>query len=192
MVKKSYDLSPTIAIRAIYKPETLCYTSDKIFNLVVNALFTVVLQGGALMAGWEEELAVLLNELGVKQEEPQAHLQLRKPLHGDIKRREQFTDLFWSEENESDEDSWINDLDMMRREVDSIVSQVILLMQRGDLDTSLKEDVMVVLRALRRRLPATRQLVTASSDEAYLESASAMLHFCRIVLQLSEFATEDF
>ena len=144
------------------------------------------------MAGWEEELAVLLNELGVKQEEPQAYLQLRKPHHGDVKRREQFTDtLFWSEENESNEENWINDLDMMRREVDSIVSQVILLMQRGDLDTSLKEDVMVVLRALRHRLPSTRQFVAASSDEAYLESASAMLHFCRLVLQLSEFATED-
>jgi len=145
------------------------------------------------MAGWEEELAVLLSELGVKQEEPQTHLQLRKPLHGDVKRREQFTDaLFWGEGSESDDDGWINDLDMMRREVDSIVSQVILLMQRGDLDTSLKEDVMVVLRALRRRLPATRQSAAASSDEAYLESASAMLHFCRLVLQLSEFATEGF
>jgi hypothetical protein len=192
VTQKSYQQSPTITIRAIYKPETLCYTSDKVFKLVVNTLFAVVSQGGALMASWEEELAVLLNELGVKQEEPQAHLQLRKPLHGDIKRREQFADaLFWGEDNESDEDGWINDLDMMRREVDSIVNQVILLMQRGGLDISLKEDVMVVLRALRRRLPATRQPVAASSDEAYLESASAMLHFCRLVLQLSEFATED-
>jgi len=144
------------------------------------------------MAGWEEELAALLSELGVKQEEPQAHFQLRKPLHGDVKRREQFTDaLLWGGDSEGDDDSWINDLDMMRREVDSIVSQVILLMQRGGLDTSLKEDVMVVLRALRRRLPATRQFTANSSDEAYLESASAMLHFCRLVLQLSEFATED-
>ena len=144
------------------------------------------------MAGWEEELAVLLNGLGVKQEEPQAYLQLRKPLRGDAKRRGPFTDaLFWHEDHEDDEDGWINDLDVMRREVDSIVSQVILLMQRGDLDISLKEDVMVVLRALRRRLPATRQSAVASSDEAYLESASAMLHFCRLVLQLSEFAAED-
>ena len=145
------------------------------------------------MASWEEELAVLLSELGVKQEEPQAHLQLRKPPHGDIKGREQFTDaLFRDEERESSDDSWVNDLNVMRREVDSIVSQVILLMHRGDLDNSLKEDVMVVVRALRRRLPATRYALAASSDEAYLESASAMLHFCRIVLQLSEFATEDF
>ena len=146
------------------------------------------------MAGWEEELAVLLNELGVKQEEPQAHLQqVRKPLHGDVKGREQFADaLFWDEESEYSDDGWMNDLDVMRREVDSIVSQVILLMHRGDLDISLKEDVMVVLRALRRRLSATRYALAVSSDEAFLESASAMLHFCRLVLQLSEFATEDF
>ncbi|GER87996.1 hypothetical protein KDW_21580 [Dictyobacter vulcani] len=49
---------------------------------------------------------------------------------------------------------------------------------------------MVVLRALRRRIPMNQQSTT--SDEAYLESASAMLHFCRLALQLSEFTTEDF
>jgi hypothetical protein len=144
------------------------------------------------MAGWEEELAVLLRELGVQQEESKAHLRpTRKPMRSDVKRREQFADaLFWGGDGDDDDDEWMNDLSLMRREVDSIVSQVVLLMQRGDLDTSLKEDVMVVLRALRRRATVTQQ--AAASDEAYLESASAMLHFCRLVLQLSEFATEDF
>ena len=148
------------------------------------------------MAGWEEELAMLLRELGVKQEEPKAHLRpTRKPLRSDTRRREQSADaLFWNEdsgydEDEDDDEPWMNDLSLMRREVDSIVSQVVLLMQRGDLDLSLKEDVMVVLRALRRRATVTQQ--AATGDEAYLESASAMLHFCRLVLQLSEFATED-
>jgi hypothetical protein len=147
------------------------------------------------MAGWEEELSVLLRELGVKQEEPQAHLQpAPKPMHSDVRQREQLADaLFWEAEKESnrisEDDSWMNDLNLMRREVDSIVNQVILLMQRGDLDSTLKEDVLIVLRALRRRASVTQQ--AAASDEAYLESASAMLHFCRLVLQLSEFATED-
>lgn len=149
------------------------------------------------MAGWEEELAVLLRELGVRQEEPdEAHLRpTRKPMRSDVKRRERFADaLFWDDESgdnrADDDDTWKNDLSLMRREVDSIVNQVILLMQRGALDVSLKEDIMVVLRALRRRATVTQQ--AATSDEAYLESASAMLHFCRLVLQLSEFATEDF
>ena len=144
------------------------------------------------MAGWEEELAVLLRELGVKQEEPKPHRRsIRRPMRSDVRRREQFADaLFWDGESVADDDdAWMNDLNMMRREVDSIVSQVVRLMQRGGLDTSLKEDVMVVLHALRRRAWVTQQ--AATSDEAYLESASAMLHFCRLVLQLSEFATGD-
>lgn len=145
------------------------------------------------MAGWEDELAVLLRQLGVKQEDPQTRLQqVRKPMRSDVKRREQRVDaLLWSNDSEADDDDiWMNDLDLMRHEVDSIVSQVVLLMQRGELDTSLKEDVMVVLRALRRRVPTIQQATT--NDEVYLESASALLHFCRLVLQLSEFATEDF
>jgi len=148
------------------------------------------------MASWEEELAVLLRELGVKQEEPQNHLQqMRKPLPRDVKRREQRTDsCFLDEENELDDDDiWIQDIATMRREVDSIVSQVVLLMQRGGLEPSVKEDVMVVLRALRRHLPPTYpSALPLTSEEAYLESASALLHFCRLALQLSEFATEDF
>ncbi len=110
---------------------------------------------------------------------------------GHFIRQEQIADaLIWGDDSVVDDDTaWLNDLNMMRREVDSIVNQVVLLMQRGDLDTSLKEDVIVVLRALRRRASVTQQ--AASSDEAYLESASAMLHFCRLVLQLSEFATDD-
>ncbi len=145
------------------------------------------------MARWEEELTVLLRELGVKQEEPQARLrQTRKPMRSDVKRREQCADaLLWNDDDEVDDDDiWMDDLDTMRHEVDTIVSQVVLLMQRGDLDPSLKEDVMVVLRALRRHVPTAQP--SSIDDEAYLESASALLHFCRLVLQLSEFATEDF
>jgi hypothetical protein len=143
------------------------------------------------MAGWEEELAVLLRELGVKQEEPQAHLrQMRKPLHRDVKADACFLD---AEDGLDDDDFWVQDIATMRREVDSIVSQVVLLMQRGDLEPSVKEDVMVVLHALRRHLPSAHSSVLpSSSEEAYLESASALLHFCRLALQLSEFATEDF
>lgn len=155
------------------------------------------------MAGWEEELSVLLGELGVKQEETRPQLQqtqqIRKPRCSDTRRREQLADaLLWGADNtdseltdtpDDEDDPWIDDLDMMRREVDAIIGQVVLLMQRGDMDVTLKEDVMVVLRALRRRIPNTQQ--SSDSDEVYLESASAMLHFCRLVLQLSEFTTED-
>ena len=144
------------------------------------------------MAAWEDELSALLNELGVKQEEPQTRLRQRKPMRSDVKRRDQFADaLLWSDDSDfdDDDDPWMKDLDVMRQEVDTIVSQVVLLMQRGEMDVTLKEDVMMVLRALRRRVPNALQ--TVNNDEAYLESASALLHFCRLVLQLSEIATED-
>ncbi len=155
------------------------------------------------MASWQEELAELLRELGVTQEEPKTHLQSTRLNRSDGKHRaqthkqheqhEQSVDAFILENIAADAENytepWLDDLDLMRREVDSIVRQVIQLMQRGDLDNSLKEDVMVVLRALRRRAAVSQQ--AALSDEAYLESAASMLHFCRIIIQLSETALND-
>ena len=149
------------------------------------------------MAGWQEELAELLRELGVTQEEPKA---LPRPkgnvTRNNIKRRlrarELHTDAFldnFAASAESHAEAWESDLSQMRLEVDSIVRQVISLMQRGDLDKSVKEDVMVVLRALRRRAAVASK--TTVSDEVYLESATSLLHFCRLVLNLSEAAIED-
>jgi hypothetical protein len=157
------------------------------------------------MASWEDELVVLLRELGVTLEEPRIHLgptyihedhqQEILPLREkkDSKRQTRSTDAFiWERAGNSsidEDDAWLSDLRLMRSEVESIVIQVVRLMQHGDLDPSLKEDVMVVLRALRRRASVTQQ--AAASDAAYLEFAAAMLHFCRLVLRLSEAATED-
>ncbi|RAQ97391.1 hypothetical protein [Thermogemmatispora tikiterensis] len=152
------------------------------------------------MAGWEQELAELLRELGVTLEGAAAD----SPTHLQAKQRASYSDARQDEEESktlpvppwgddapppADEDAWLTELRLMRREVDSIVAQVIRLMQSGDLDASLKEDVMVVLRALRRR--ASPGPHAAPSDETYLEFAAAMLHFCRLVLRLSETAIED-
>jgi hypothetical protein len=59
------------------------------------------------MAGWEEELAVLLRELGVKQEESTPHLRpARRRMRSDVRRREHFADaLFWSNEADDDDDA---------------------------------------------------------------------------------------
>lgn len=160
------------------------------------------------MAGWEEELALLLQELGVTQEEPDTHSRFtskssRKATPSDGRKRSHakrhkpyIADaLRWSDMPNGDvahdeNDPWMDDLSLMRREVDSIVRQIVRLMQQEGMEPSLKEDVMVVLRALRRRAMVTQQ--AATTDEAYLESASAMLHFCRLVLQISDStATED-
>jgi len=81
------------------------------------------------------------------------------------------------------------DVGTMDHEVDVIVRQVVHLMQNGELDPSVKEDIVEVLRALRRFSAVTQQV--APGDEAYLESVSAVLRFCRLVLRLSETAIED-
>jgi len=149
------------------------------------------------MAGWQEELAELLRELGVTQEESKALPRSKgKVTRNDTKRRlrarELYTDAFLDNlaaASENHTETWETDMSQMRLEVDSIVRQVISLMQRGDLDRSTKEDVMVVLRALRRRAAIAQK--STVSDEVYLESATSLLHFCRLVLSLSEAAIED-
>jgi hypothetical protein len=162
------------------------------------------------MAGWEEELALLLRNLGVTQEEPSTHRRARRcrsggaGIHRSNPSRDAFPEedllaetafLEGSEEaEEEDEEAWLEDLDEMRREVDTIVSQVIHLMQRGELEKSLKEDVLIVLRALRRSQAAQQAAGVGDeidNEEAYLESAASMLHFCRLVLRLSEVASQD-
>ncbi len=171
------------------------------------------------MAGWEDELANLLRELRVTQEEPEefeTHQRLTQaseadfsqesfpaPRRDEVKRKVQSTDaLFWGStankgsrgdsmaDDTNADDVWMSELHLMRREVNTIVSQVVYLMQHGDLDPALKEDVLVVLRALRRRASITQQ--AAASEIAYLEFAAAMLHFCRLVLRLSEVSPDDF
>lgn len=173
------------------------------------------------MANWEKELAVLLHKLGVTEEEPirpatgfhsiesdeagspqeiphphpyeqpkRSDLNRWPRIQGTEREQERAVDrLFWrdgEEPSDDEDDAWLTDLSMMRRQVDTIVRQVIYLLQHGDYDISLKEDVMVVLRALRRRTSTT-----VMSEAAYLEFAIAMLHFCRLVLRLSEPAIGD-
>jgi hypothetical protein len=198
----SLDMHSNVS-NTIYKDDTLCYTSTKVKTChFADYCVTMRSPGGGMvskkegtsMAGWEQELAGLLRELGVTQEEPTTPPRFSsKLMHSDVKRRERNADAIFlgdiKESESADEEVWMSDLAMMRREIDSIVRQVIHLMQHGDLDPSLKEDVMVVLRALRRRSAVTQQ--AATGDEAYLESAAAMLHFCRLVLRLSETAIED-
>lgn len=155
------------------------------------------------MAGWQDELTELLGMLGVTPEEPLSqnrsqgkHSRSKNGTSDQVSPRRSYADALHpsveasilhdivSSAEEDELDPWIDDLEEMRREVDSIVRQVIRMIQHGDLDASLKEDVLAVLRALRRRATATR--LAGNGDEAYLEANTSMLHFCRIVLRLSE------
>ncbi len=151
------------------------------------------------MAGWQEELAELLRELGVASEEPQTHLHFKnRPMHSDVSWRlcsgksvEHLADALFADDTESDEaEAYMMDLGAMGREVDSIVQQVIRLTRNGELELSAKEDILEVLRALRKFSVVAQEV--APGDEAYLESVSAMLRFCRLVLRLSETTIEGF
>ena len=169
------------------------------------------------MAGWEEELAVLLRELRVGQDTPEefethwgpmqasetvfSQERFPSPRRDEGKRKVQATNAFFGGRTgskrsmgdsmaEDADDALMSELREMRGEVNTIVAQVVHLMQHGDIDPALKEDVLVVLRALRRRASITQQ--AAASETAYLEFAAAMLHFCRLVLRLSEVSFDDF
>lgn len=153
------------------------------------------------MAGWQEELAELLRELEVTQEEPQINLRSKqKPIRSDARWRlrpgrlvNPLTDVFLSNDAGNDDaEHWPTDLEAMRREVDTIVRQVIRLMQCGDLDQTLKEDVLEILRVLRKRSVLTQQADTTNEASFDLETITAILRFCRVVLCLSETAIEDF
>lgn len=152
------------------------------------------------MAGWQEELAELLRALGVTQEEPQTNFHSKhKPIRRDARWRlrpgksvNPLADTFLSDDADQDDDElWPSDLDAMRREVDSIVRQVVQLMQRGDLDYTLKEDVLEILRVLRKRSAIIQQTETSEAASLDLETITAILRFCRVVLCLSETAIED-
>src|SRR5437660_5889173 len=86
------------------------------------------------MAGWEDELAELLRELGVTQEEPKTHLrptQISEADHApgkpslrpkdEVKRQVQSAEArFWGrvDEDKAENDAWMSDLRLMRREVE--------------------------------------------------------------------------
>jgi hypothetical protein len=142
------------------------------------------------MANWQGELDELLRELGVTLEEPGAHLQPMRHYQSPLSPyTEQLILEHIAEAAEDDTEALLEDLDDMRQEVDTIVRQVIQLIQRGGLEPSLKEDVMIVLRALRNRAMLTRQ--ASEGEIASIESNAAMLHFCRIILNLSETTVEE-
>ncbi len=136
------------------------------------------------MAGWQEELAELLRELGVMQEEPQTNLRSTgKPVRRDArwhlhpgKLARDLADIPLSNDASGDEvEASLMDLGTMGREVDLIVRQVSRLTRNGDLDQPAKEDILEVLYTLRRFSAVTQQI--ASGDEAYLEFYLGSLTF---------------
>ena len=90
-----------------------------------------------------------------------------------------------------------DEVSAVRSEIEATVRRVIELAQAGKLDTSLRDDVVFVLQALTRPRPRgvqsrpRRRGVDDSSSEWQLASAAAVLHFCRIVLRLTQAAAAE-
>ena len=136
------------------------------------------------MSNWEHELEMLLNRLGVDWESlppdgPEADAagvdapDLIMTIHDDL--------VYGDWENLEDDD--LDQLGVVRREIQATVGRVARMARAGRLDSVIKDDVIFVLRALcRTRLQPEEG---ENEEEAQLATAAAILHFCRIVLRLT-------
>ena len=134
----------------------------------------------ALMANWQDELESLLTSFGVILEAP-------APAKADDSLNRYL--LAQPDQAEPLIESGI-EVVAVQSEVEATVRQVVALVRSGSIDSALREDVAFVLRALTR--PGG---VMAESGEAghamagaewNIESAAAVLRFCRIVLRLAQ------
>jgi hypothetical protein len=139
------------------------------------------------MSNWEHELETLLNRLGVRWEslspnEPGADgadADLADEARVDWLMDADLEDEDW----EAAEDDDLDQVSVVRREMQATVGRVTRMVRSGRLDSAIKDDVLLVLRALCRSQPQPDE--GESEEDAQLATAAAILHFCRIVLRLT-------
>jgi hypothetical protein len=136
----------------------------------------------ALMANWQDELETLLTSFGVILE-PSA----LEPTHAE----DSLSDYLLTQPDQSEPliEHGVEVI-AVQTEVEAMVRQVVALVRSGSIDGSLREDVAFVLRALVRPDGVTTDSGEAgraiSGAEWNIESAAAVLRFCRIVLRLAQ------
>jgi hypothetical protein len=136
----------------------------------------------ALMANWQDELESLLASFGVALEAPAL----------DQLRAEDSLNRYLLAQPERSEPPVEHGVEVIavQSEVEATVRQVVSLVRSGSIDSALREDVAFVLRALTRPGAATgnagETISAASGLEWNIESAAAVLRFCRIVLRLAQ------
>jgi hypothetical protein len=136
----------------------------------------------ALMANWQDELESLLASFGVALEAPAL----------DQLRAEDSLNRYLLAQPEQSEPPVEHGVEVIavQSEVEATVRQVVSLVRSGSIDSALREDVAFVLRALTRPDATTSnagETISASSGlEWNIESAAAVLRFCRIVLRLAQ------
>lgn len=152
------------------------------------------------MPGWQSELEALLSQLHVSLDQGRLPSQAaRSPTPQDAKPEagdpNDSMDRYipWelgaltAEDAPADGD----EVHAVRSELEATVRRVVTMARLGQMESTLRDDVVFVLQALTRPHPyekATKR--RGKSDEAsqewQLASAAAVLRFCRIVLRLTD------
>ncbi len=123
------------------------------------------------MPHWEAELKTLLASLGVSLEADSAEPDLSStPKSVQFGHKDDGLAEF-----EDDHFTLVN------REIEATVREVARVSRSGLLDQALRNDVIFVLRALTRDTGSTG----IDAESWHLDSAAAVLHFCRIVQRLT-------
>lgn len=158
------------------------------------------------MPDWESEVRDLLRTLNVSLE-PGVSLESNTPQHVPVKLPVSFLRGGALADEGDPSDSTVrafersfeqaleqgtpedDEITAIRQEIEATVARVVHLTRAGQLDPALRDDVVLVLRALTRAHPGV--LDAHSRDEWDLASAAAVLHFCRVVLRLTGPLTPD-
>ncbi len=155
------------------------------------------------MADWQGELRALLASLEVSLDpDPSVsngrtrHNVVDNPMYVSSPSSEQ--EVFTDGEITGSDDHPPEGIEVsaVRSEMEATLERVVSLVQSGRMERTLRDDVIYVLRALTRPGPekllprAARHAARESAQEWNLASAAAVLHFCRIVLRLTQ-ALED-
>ncbi len=139
------------------------------------------------MSNWEHELETLLSRLGVRSESSPPHESGSDATETDFADPAELAALKDADVEDEDwdglEDDDLDQLGVVRREMQATVGRVARMVYAGRLDSAIKDDVLFVLRALCRAQPQPDE--GESEEDAQLAAAAAILHFCRIVLRLT-------
>jgi hypothetical protein len=139
------------------------------------------------MSNWERELETLLNRLGVRWESQPPDALETGLADADLADAAEVDGLIHAdladEDWETVEDDDLDQITVVRREMQATVGRVMRMAHSGRLDNAIKDDVLLVLRALCRTPPQPAE--GESEEDAQLAMASAILHFCRIVMRLT-------
>lgn len=153
------------------------------------------------MPDWQGELESLLATLNVSLEAPPCGTELPCDAADSASPRESgaSSDLLEEPADTMAEVVPVDgeEISAVRSEIEATLREVLAMVQAGQMDRALRDDVVFVLEALTRPRPVrrSRSRTPAGPDDSGTEwnlaSAAAVLRFCRIVLRLTSCLARD-